>query len=112
MGYMQVIKEEDEFVPVGPILGVKPEPNGELWFPVIETDQTPNPTYQTRKYVFTGRNVLEIIVDDEDKKYIAQRLESYPSIQDQLDMIYHDGIDAWKSAIAEVKETFPKPSDK
>ena len=40
--------------------------------------------------------------------YIAQRQQAYPSIADQLDILYHSGFDAWKSAIQAVKEEFPK----
>jgi hypothetical protein len=40
--------------------------------------------------------------------YIAKRQQAYPSIPDQLDLIYHQGLDAWKSAIQAVKEEFPK----
>jgi hypothetical protein len=40
--------------------------------------------------------------------YIAKRQQAYPSIADQLDLIYHSGFDAWKSAIQAVKEEFPK----
>ena len=30
-------------------------------------------------------------------------------IQDQLDDIYHNGIDAWKETIKAVKDKYPKP---
>jgi len=40
--------------------------------------------------------------------YIAKRQQAYPSIAEQLDLIYHQGLDAWKSAIQAVKEEFPK----
>jgi len=40
--------------------------------------------------------------------YIAKRQQAYPSIADQLDLIYHQGLDAWKSTIQAVKEEFPK----
>ena len=40
--------------------------------------------------------------------YIAKRQQAYPSIADQLDLIYHQGLDAWKSAIQAVKEANPK----
>jgi hypothetical protein len=40
--------------------------------------------------------------------YIAKRQQDYPSIADQLDLIYHQGLDAWKSAIQAVKEANPK----
>ena len=41
--------------------------------------------------------------------YKEQRAAAYPSIADQLDLIYHEGIDAWKAVINNVKEEFPKP---
>jgi hypothetical protein len=40
--------------------------------------------------------------------YKAKRQQAYPSIADQLDILYHSGFDAWKSAIQAVKEEFPK----
>jgi hypothetical protein len=40
--------------------------------------------------------------------YIGKRQQAYPSIADQLDLIYHQGLDVWKSAIQAVKEEFPK----
>jgi hypothetical protein len=40
--------------------------------------------------------------------YKAKRQQAYPSIADQLDILYHSGFDAWKSAIQAVKETYPK----
>lgn len=41
--------------------------------------------------------------------YKEQRAKAYPSIADQLDTIYHEGIDAWKAQIAAVKQEYPKP---
>jgi hypothetical protein len=38
-----------------------------------------------------------------------QRQKEYPSIEDQLDKIYHEGVDAWKAEIQAIKEKFPKP---
>ena len=40
--------------------------------------------------------------------YKEQRAKAYPSIADQLDTIYHEGLDAWKATILAVKEEFPK----
>ena len=37
------------------------------------------------------------------------RQADYPSIADQLDDIYHNGIDAWKETIKAVKDKHPKP---
>lgn len=41
--------------------------------------------------------------------YKASRAAEYPAIGDQLDQIYHEGIDAWKATIAAVKQEYPKP---
>ena len=41
--------------------------------------------------------------------YQAPRRAEYPSIGDQLDDIYHNGIDAWKATIKTTKDKYPKP---
>ena len=40
--------------------------------------------------------------------YIKKREKEYPSIVDQLDDIYHNGIDAWKATIKITKDKYPK----
>ena len=42
-------------------------------------------------------------------QYSKDRRDKYPSWQDQLDQIYHEGIDAWKETIQAVKDAHPKP---
>ena len=41
--------------------------------------------------------------------YKQKRETEYPSVIDQLDKIYHSGIDAWKVDIKTVKDKYPKP---
>ena len=41
--------------------------------------------------------------------YQWKRAEEYPSVVDQLDLIFHSGIDAWKAKIKETKDKYPKP---
>ena len=43
-----------------------------------------------------------------DEKYKRDRAGEYPSIVDQLDDIYHNGIDAWKATIKKTKDKYPK----
>ena len=43
-------------------------------------------------------------------EYKINRANEYPSIVDQLDDIYHNGIDAWKTTIKTTKDKYPKPS--
>ena len=40
--------------------------------------------------------------------YKDKRAAEYPSVVDQLDLIYHSGIDAWKAKIKETKDKYPK----
>ena len=39
---------------------------------------------------------------------LNKRKKEYPSIADQLDKIYHDGVDEWKKVIKKVKDDNPK----
>ena len=41
-------------------------------------------------------------------KYQRDRALEYPSIQDQLDDLYHNGIDGWKATIKTTKDKYPK----
>ena len=41
-------------------------------------------------------------------QYQRDRALDYPSIQDQLDDLYHNGIDGWKSTIKTTKDKYPK----
>ena len=42
-------------------------------------------------------------------KYKDDRKGEYPSVVDQLDDIYHNGIDGWKATIKTTKDKYPKP---
>ena len=43
-------------------------------------------------------------------KYQEDRRRSYPSMGDQLDYIYHNGIEKWKTDIVDpIKAKYPKP---
>lgn len=41
-------------------------------------------------------------------EYQRQRAAEYPSWQDQLDKIYHDGVMAWQKEIKAIKDKYPK----
>ena len=41
-------------------------------------------------------------------EYQYKRIAEYPSIADQLDDIYHNGVDAWKTTIKAIKDKYPK----
>ena len=39
---------------------------------------------------------------------LNKRANEYPSVKDQLDKIYHSGIDEWKKVIKATKDKYPK----
>ena len=47
--------------------------------------------------------------EQEATKYSRDRQSAYPNWPDQLDQIYHEGIDAWKASIKKIKDDNPKP---
>ena len=42
-------------------------------------------------------------------QYRLDRAAAYPSVEDQLDKIYRDGLEAWKLDVKAVKDAYPKP---
>ena len=57
----------------------------------------------------TGRAAMQAAWDLEFDSYKSQRRAEYPNIEDQLDDIYHNGIDGWKASIKTIKDKYPKP---
>jgi len=60
--------------------------------------------------------MVNTVIDDYNKKstYVPQREQAYPSIQNQLDMLYWDmekGTTNWRDTIRQIKEQFPKPPE-
>jgi len=47
-----------------------------------------------------SEEALQVVLDN--------RRNDYPSIADQLDDIYHNGIDKWKATIKTTKDKYPK----
>ncbi len=41
--------------------------------------------------------------------YKEKRSAEYPSIEDQLDDIYHNGVAGWKTTIKAIEDKYPKP---
>jgi hypothetical protein len=64
-------------------------------------------SYDVNNNVVTIDNAL---VEAEVAKhaYIPQRAAEYPSIQDQLDTLYHEGYEGWKAKIETIKNKYPK----
>lgn len=54
-------------------------------------------------------DIQQIQAEIAANKYKRDREQAYPSIVEQLDMLYHGGYEAWRTAIQEIKTQFPKP---
>ena len=65
-----------------------------------------NPNNITEKQI-TDKHA-ELVTVYNNKKYQRDRAKEYPSIVDQLDDIYHNGIDGWKATIKTTKDKYPK----
>ena len=63
----------------------------------------------TEKQCTDGLTALQAAWDLENDSYKSKRRSEYPSVVDQLDQIYNEGIDAWKATIKTIKDKYPKP---
>jgi hypothetical protein len=52
--------------------------------------------------------VTELKAAYDAEEYKRKRQAEYPAFEDQFDLIYHSGIEAWKAKIKEVKDKYPK----
>ena len=52
--------------------------------------------------------MVEVQAEYDALQYQRDRAKEYPSMADQLDDIYHNGIDAWKTTIKTIKDKYPK----
>ena len=61
-------------------------------------------------YDFTYCQGWGLTIDDDvvDRVILDLRKKAYPTWQDQLDDIYHNGVDAWKATIKVTKDKYPK----
>ena len=70
-------------------------------------------TWHNNTPVISNEDILakqaELQADFDAKQYQRDREKEYPTWQDQLDDIYHNGIDAWKATIKATKDKYPKP---
>ena len=77
-----------------------------LYPQVVTVDDTAGAFDAQGNKVEVDINAVNAWVDPDTYKY--QRAQEYPSIADQLDTLYHSGLDAWKAQIKTVKDKYPK----
>ena len=88
------------------------------WFSgdcLVYNEEAQTVTFDHAKFDSDIRNVLffdEQTDEGRQKVWFQNRIAAYPSIGDQLDMLYHDqvnGTTVWKDTIAAAKISTPKP---
>ena len=55
-----------------------------------------------------GTGIVEGADIQTEIPYVDARVAEYPPIGDQLDKIYHSGVNAWKADIKVIKDKYPK----
>jgi hypothetical protein len=69
---------------------------------------TNNPSYKPTEEEVNAE-IARLEAEYDAKEYQRNRAKEYPAITDQLDYIYHNGIDAWKTNMIDpVKTKYPK----
>ena len=68
-----------------------------------------------KNIVATDKDNKEVTIDwtkvnawTDPEAYKDKLEKEYPRIEDQLDDIYHNGIDGWKATIKAIKDKYPK----
>ena len=105
---IKALKDDAEFVVSG-------EPSNEAEYKAnvkYVTGADSNGTAIFGDQLFTWSQVsakkAELQTAYDNNEYQRKRAAEYPSIADQLDDIYHNGIDGWKSTIKATKDKYPK----
>jgi len=84
-------------------------PNAEV---SVNADDVNQITWLNDTPVISNEDILakqaELQTAFDAKQYQRDRAEEYPTWEDQLDDIYHNGIDGWKATIKATKDKYPK----
>ena len=83
------------------------DPSNKIYANLVVLDGGSKPTESD---CTSGLAALQAAWDLENDSYKSQRRAEYPDMASQLDDIYHNGIDGWKTTIKAIKDKYPKPS--
>lgn len=97
---IELIQAIQSLVPTAQVVIIGTELSGIQW---LEQNTVERPTNEA----------ILAEVDRLQKEYDAleyqrNRAKEYPSIVDQLDDLFHNGIDGWRETIVNVKAKYPK----
>ena len=95
-----MIEISDAILAINPKAGVSVKDNDIKQIDWLETTPIPEADILAKQ---------KELQDAYDKlKYQRDRAVAYPSIAEQLDDLYHNGIDGWKTTIKAIKDKYPK----
>jgi len=81
-----------------------------LFWKYNENNELPEDPLDSKNLPVTWQDILDHYEGVQIDTYRENRRSEYPSLEEQLDYIYHNGIDAWKTNIIDpIKEKYPKP---
>lgn len=69
----------------------------------VKIELTPEETSETL------RLQNEVAQEAAKNQWLEGRIREYPPITEQLDILYHEGIEGWHTVIKNIKEKYPKP---
>lgn len=103
-----------EFVNIG-FADPDPLEPGKYLIPAFATNIMPPPDLDGKVKFFNEESnkweyerIPETIDAEVEDTYDVKRLKEYPSINQQLDILYHNGYEGWKQVITEIKTKYPK----
>ena len=108
------------------LIQLVPTPN---WYSWAKTDSDGNTIRgverQQVKYVIVEKSLVgkikrptdgeiqtkvdELKAEYQKNKYQRDRASAYPPLEEQMDLLYHGGLDALKGELKKTKDKFPKP---
>lgn len=97
-----MINKSDAVLALRPEGGFKVDEDGTVTYLI------PNQTEPSEEQI--QAKLTELQADYEANQYQRDRAADYPSWQEQMDLLYHGGVDALKAELKKTKDKFPKPS--
>ena len=67
------------------------------------------PEFEIPKWEDVEKELELLKIKFEKLEYQRLRKPEYPKIEDQLDLLYHKGVEGWKEEIQKIKDKYPKP---
>ena len=68
----------------------------------VDYQKFKNDIYEKGIEIVEGADYVGVV------SYTDARRAEYPPLEEQLDKIYHSGVDAWKADIKAIKDKYPK----